>query len=68
MHGLDRRRFAEGTLAGEHFVEHTTEREDVAAGVGGFATHLLGRHVADSAEDPTSIGLIAEREGRSIGA
>ena len=33
--------------AGEHFVEHDAEREQIGAGVGGFAFDLLGREILD---------------------
>src|SRR5215471_11201214 len=37
--------------AGEHFVEHQPEREDVGARIGGFALQLLRRHVLQRALD-----------------
>ena len=43
----------ERTVAGEHFVEHSTEREDVAALVRGASANLLGRHVSGGAEEKT---------------
>jgi hypothetical protein len=39
--GVSRERLA----AGQHFVQHETEGEDVGAGVGGLALRLLRRHV-----------------------
>ena len=42
---------AECTTAGEHFVEHRTEREDIRSRIRGFALRLLGRHVCCGAEN-----------------
>ncbi len=47
----------EQTFAGEHFVKHDAEREDVAAPVDGQAAHLLGRHVAELALENAGLGL-----------
>ena len=44
--------------AGEHFVEHGAEREDVGARVDGLSLHLLRRHVAHGAEDRTRPGQV----------
>ena len=54
----------ESSLAREHLVEDRAEREDVRAGVGGLAADLLGRHVAERAEDDA--GLRALGLGREI--
>ena len=41
----------EGALAGQHLVEHSTEREDVAAAIDFFAFDLFGRHVLEGANN-----------------
>lgn len=46
----------EGAMAGEHFVEHGAEREDVAAAVEFLAFNLFGRHVLKSADDGAFLG------------
>ena len=46
----------EGHAAGEHFVEHAAEGEDVAARVGILAFELLGRHVLECPEHRASLG------------
>ncbi len=51
-HALDRGIAAKGVMPREHFVEDRAKRKDVGAVVGGFATDLLGRHVAGGSEDP----------------
>lgn len=43
--------------AGDHFVEHHVEREDICARVGGLALQLLGRRVSDRAEDDARASL-----------
>ena len=67
--GIARRAAIEGTLGGEHLVDHAAEREDVARRSGGLAADLLGRHVADrSQECPRAghhrrrLGLVAEAD------
>jgi hypothetical protein len=50
----------EGLLAGEHLVQHDTERKDVAAGVELVAEHLLGRHVRGGADTGACLGEITE--------
>ena len=45
VHRLDRRFAVEGAVAGEHLVEHRAQREEVGAGIGREAPHLLRRHV-----------------------
>ena len=35
----------EGLFAGSHFVEHNTQRKQIAARIQHFAASLLGRHV-----------------------
>jgi hypothetical protein len=44
-------RALERALAGHHLIEHRAEREDVRAVIGLETAHLLGRHVANRAED-----------------
>jgi hypothetical protein len=41
----------EGAAAGEHFIEHGAEGEDVGAGIELFGVHLFGGHVGDGSED-----------------
>ena len=50
-HHLRRAPAGEGALAGQELMEHAAEGEDIGAGAGGLAPHLLRRHVADRAED-----------------
>jgi hypothetical protein len=45
-------------LAAEHFVEHTAETEQVAAGVGSLGLQLFGCHVLERAQD---LALLRER-------
>src|SRR4249920_3095580 len=44
------------SLAGEHFVQHSAERKNVGAGIGGLTPNLFGRHVADGAHHSSSFG------------
>ena len=46
----------ERALAGQHFVEHRAEGEQIAARVDGLPAHLLGRHVADRAHHRARVG------------
>ena len=46
-----------GRAAGEHFVEHGAEREDVRASIDDLAAHLLRCHVSGGAGDERSRGL-----------
>jgi hypothetical protein len=57
-HRVGGRLAVEGTLAGNHFVQDCAEGKYVGAGVGGFASHLLGGHVADGAHDKTGFGSL----------
>ena len=50
--------------AGEHLVEHAAAREDVAPAVHALAGDLLGRHVAERAEDD-ALGGPRHRRGRA---
>ena len=64
----DQRRLAlalEGALARRHFVEHATERPQVAARVGFLALELLGRHVLEGADDGP-FGGERLRDGRRL--
>ena len=56
----------EGVLAGQHLVEHETEREDVRALVGRLAVDLLRGHVPRRAQDRPVLGerRLAFRPGR----
>jgi hypothetical protein len=62
-HGLAGGVADEGVPAREHLEEHHTEAEDIAAGVRGFPSHLLGRHVGERAEDPALLGVVARTDG-----
>lgn len=42
---------AERGGTGRHFIEHGAERKQVGAGIQFLATHLLGRHVGEGADD-----------------
>jgi hypothetical protein len=53
---LDRRVAAERRASRQHLVEHRAEREDVGAVIAGAAADLLGRHVADGAEEAAGLG------------
>ncbi len=64
-HRLGRRVGVEGAPAREHLVQDRSEGEDVGAGVGGLALHLLRRHVAERAEHDARLG--ARRGRRQIG-
>jgi hypothetical protein len=44
--------------AGQHLVEHDAEREDVGPGIDAAPFHLLGRHVANRAENHSRAGQI----------
>ena len=57
VHGPERAVALERPAAGEHFVEHGAEREDVRAPIDGLAAHLLRRHVPGGAGDERSRGL-----------
>ena len=63
-HRVGGRVAVERAPAREHLVEDRAEGEDVAARVGGLAAHLLGRHVAERAEDDA--GLRAGGGGREV--
>ena len=54
-----------GLTPGNHLVEHTAEREEVRAAIHTGALHLLGRHVADCAQDRAGGG---EPPGACLGA
>src|SRR5215472_5286851 len=43
-------------LAGTHFIEHSTERKNVATGIQLLRSHLLWRHVCDGAERTARAG------------
>ena len=62
-HRLGRGRLLESALAGQHFVEHCTGREDVAACVGNLSSHLLRRHVTDRSQHLSGSGLRSPRVG-----
>ena len=51
VQGLERALSLERPAAGEHLVEHGTEREDVRASIDDLAAHLLRCHVASGAGD-----------------
>ena len=66
--GVGRTALPERRLSRDHLVEHGAEREDVAARVHRFATHLLGRHVAHGAHDDAFGGAhLRIGHGRGIG-
>ncbi len=46
----------EGALAGEHFVKHGAERENIATAVQLFALDLLRGHVLECADDSALLG------------
>src|SRR5207245_6341055 len=48
---------AEWTFPAEHFVQRGSQRKDVRARVDRPAAHLLGRHVADRADNPSRLTL-----------
>ena len=52
-------------MAGQHLVEHDTERPDVGSPVHGSTTRLLGRHVGRRAEDHAHL-CGASRERRRV--
>ena len=54
----------EGARAGEHLVEHTTERPDVAALVGRLALRLLRTHVDSRAENDAGVRVHGRRRDR----
>ena len=56
----------ERTPAGEHLEQHRAQREDVGAVIDPGAAHLLGRHVADRAENHARLGPTGHR--RRVGA
>jgi len=63
VHRLGRRLPLEGAPSAEHLVQHSAEREDVGARVGGLSLHLLRRHVTDRAEHRARFGLLRQRRG-----
>jgi hypothetical protein len=65
---LRERRPREGPLAGEHLVQEDTEREDVAARLGGKAAHLLGGHVTARAQDRARRRPLEGGGAREVGA
>ena len=58
MHRLDDAGALEGIAAGEHFIGHDTDGEQVRARISRFAPHLLGRHIAGSAENQSVHRLV----------
>ena len=50
-HNLLRRASAKQRLPADNLEEHAPEREDIRAPIDGLTPHLLGRHVAQRAED-----------------
>ena len=68
---IGRRVAAERAMPGQHFVEHGTQREDVAPLIGGLTTNLLRRHVSDRPEDGAGCRVLRDRAidggGRSDG-
>ena len=69
-HRLAGRRPRERASPRQHLVEDGAEGEDVAAGVGGLAPDLLGRHVARPSQDDAGLGRraasSAPTSGRSV--
>jgi hypothetical protein len=56
---------AECPLAGKHLIQNGPEGKDVRAVVGGLGAHLLGRHIADRAENRSRLRV--DRHGLNRG-
>ena len=67
MEGLDLRAAPEGTVPGQHFPEHHSEREDVGPAVDRLAAHLFRAHVSDGPGDHTGLGQEGAPRGLLLG-
>ena len=63
-HGVSRSFSMKCAFAREHLVKNRAECEEIRAVVGGFASHLFRRHVADRAHHNPGIGC--DLHGRSL--
>ena len=57
LRGVGRRRTRENWYAGQHFVQHGSECEQIRAVIDRLAAHVLGRHVGDRTKDDAGSGI-----------